>query len=590
MSQVRFFAPSPLWDDLSNAPARFRAPALLRFAGDDFIDQYQAVLDKEPKGLRGFVARPETWRKPAVGLDAPVSTDPLRLYQPVHGRFYLVATSLACRVPGLPEHTVDTAKEEVVAFVLRRITTVKGSNGTETETGEWAWVHRADGSQGWTRADGAGLAADEERIPMFASTFAGAGGLRNTPMRRRVFAGLIPASRRETYANGTELSAQAQAPRPAAGSLDDPRTIEFQRAVMDPWNEMKDWYDTQRRPLPGEDDDRRRFALDSAEQSSALLMVDLAAWLQAELPPLFNAISSENPAGLPAAQRAVYDALAAVRVADRDTNNRATLVHAIRHALGFRDQIEKLTAPDALPAGYVRRVLIGDPRQFPAAPAAPPTGWPADDEAALVKLIGERVGPPWELEPSADLPGGLGVRRLKKLVMDALAAAGPAPAVLPEQLPARRPASVQGDDWFVVRCVYLRPRCGRRSPPVVSERSERFQLTSFFEPDAPARHLRVALPVDTSPATLRKYNRNVAFMLSDQLRRQMSRASNLKKLVEGEVGDEDTGIKFGVMCSFSIPIITICALILLMLLVALLNIVFWWIPLFRICFPVPKRG
>jgi hypothetical protein len=175
-------------------------------------------------------------------------------------------------------------------------------------------------------------------------------------------------------------------------------------------------------------------------------------------------------------------------------------------------------------------------------------------------------------------------------VMDALAAAGPAPAVLPEQLPSRRPVTTPGDEWFAIRCVYLRPHCGRKSPPVVSERSERFQLTSFFEPDAPARHLRVALPVDTSPATLRKYNRNVAFVLSDQLRKQMSRASSLKDLMDGKAGSEGAGLNFGVICSFSIPIITICALILLMILVSLLNIIFWWIPLFKICFPVPKKA
>ena len=179
-------------------------------------------------------------------------------------------------------------------------------------------------------------------------------------------------------------------------------------------------------------------------------------------------------------------------------------------------------------------------------------------------------------------------RWLKRRVMDALAEVGPAAAALPEQLPSREPANVAGDDWFTVRCVYLRPHCGKKSPPVVSDRSERFRLVSFFEPDAPARQLRVALPVDTSPATLRKYNRNVAFMLSDQLRKQMSRATDMKKLMDGEAGDEAGGITFGVICSFSIPIITICAFIILMILVSLLNIIFWWLPLFKICFPVPK--
>ena len=49
-------------------------------------------------------------------------------------------------------------------------------------------------------------------------------------------------------------------------------------------------------------------------------------------------------------------------------------------------------------------------------------------------------------------------------------------------------------------------------------------------------------------------------------------------------------LDLGLICSFSIPIITICALIVLMIFVILLNIVFWWLPFFRICFPVPLKG
>ena len=39
------------------------------------------------------------------------------------------------------------------------------------------------------------------------------------------------------------------------------------------------------------------------------------------------------------------------------------------------------------------------------------------------------------------------------------------------------------------------------------------------------------------------------------------------------------------VCQLSIPIITICALILLMIIVSLLNIVFFWLPFFKICLP-----
>ena len=41
------------------------------------------------------------------------------------------------------------------------------------------------------------------------------------------------------------------------------------------------------------------------------------------------------------------------------------------------------------------------------------------------------------------------------------------------------------------------------------------------------------------------------------------------------------------ICSFSIPIITICAMIVLFIFVILLNIVFFWMPFLKICFPLP---
>jgi hypothetical protein len=212
----------------------------------------------------------------------------------------------------------------------------------------------------------------------------------------------------------------------------------------------------------------------------------------------------------------------------------------------------------------------------PGTAVGAPTPNPLPEFATLAALVARPAG-------SSDVFA----RPIAALVRDALAEAS-APATLP-QLPPQAPPDPRGDDWFVVRCVYLRPHCGRKSPPLVSDRSERFKLASFFEPDAPARQLRVALPVDTSPATLRKYDRNVAFMLSDQLRKQMSRAASLKDLMDGKAGDEEGGLDFAVICSFSIPIITICALILLMIIVVLLNIIFWWLPFFRVCFPVPRR-
>ena len=50
---------------------------------------------------------------------------------------------------------------------------------------------------------------------------------------------------------------------------------------------------------------------------------------------------------------------------------------------------------------------------------------------------------------------------------------------------------------------------------------------------------------------------------------------------------DSEGINIGMICSLSIPIITICALILLMVIVSLLDMIFRWLPYFIICFPLP---
>jgi hypothetical protein len=62
-----------------------------------------------------------------------------------------------------------------------------------------------------------------------------------------------------------------------------------------------------------------------------------------------------------------------------------------------------------------------------------------------------------------------------------------------------------------------------------------------------------------------------------------------KDLDTGGMGPcEDAGASIGMICSLSIPIITICALILLIIIVTLLDLIFRWIPWFILCFPVPN--
>jgi len=168
---------------------------------------------------------------------------------------------------------------------------------------------------------------------------------------------------------------------------------------------------------------------------------------------------------------------------------------------------------------------------------------------------------------------------LKTLVANALQSR-------PETLPA--PVKVpklgqKAGDLYVLRYVYERAQCDP-AHRYVSRPTEPFELAPFFDPDAPGRPIRIGLPVDVSIAGLRKFPKNVAFMMSKELRNKMQAIN--KDMLKGDPPGGDGSFDIGHICSFSIPIITLIAFILLMIIAILLNIVFWWLPLLKICFPL----
>src|SRR5262249_2159169 len=195
------------------------------------------------------------------------------------------------------------------------------------------------------------------------------------------------------------------------------------------------------------------------------------------------------------------------------------------------------------------------------------------------------------------------IDRLAALIEAALPPqpSGEAPAVSL----AAKPVMDTREGWFVLRCVFERPGCGPIDPPLVSDPTAPFQMAGFFDPDAPARPIRIALPVDTTPAGLRKFDKNTAFMISDVLCGQINRVKGLSlgDLVRSVLPwplhkdisvpsappckSPDASLSFGMICSLSLPIITICALLMLMIIVTLLDFIFRWIPYFLICFPLP---
>ena len=143
---------------------------------------------------------------------------------------------------------------------------------------------------------------------------------------------------------------------------------------------------------------------------------------------------------------------------------------------------------------------------------------------------------------------------------------------------------------YVVRCVYERPKCPAPLRREVSEPSRAFRLASFFDAQAPPRDINITLP-GASVQDFRDSSQSVTMRFGEELRKQAQRVQDLsiKAIDNGNVGSAPK-VNIGMICSLSIPIITICALILLLVIVLALNVVFWWLPFFKVCFPLPSSN
>jgi hypothetical protein len=528
--QVQWTTASPLWRTLPQDPARrqqqMQSPALLRFASDTFMEdlaqRLQTVRPDVHPDLSDLVARPESFREPPTG--APPNWQPeatqLKLYQPVHGHFYLIAASLVCRIVGMPDRFVNTAQGEKASFVLRRIML-----GRDNKKIEMAWVNDPVQGKGWLSltSDPTGeyktLANFEELLPMFPVNFT------ENDRRRRLLVGLIPTSSRESFQAAPSLSPilpdDDQAVKDERAKFHvDPRLEEVKGRVTDILDEFK------KHTTPPNDE----------PEISRFILLDLADILSKHLPALWQAIKN-NVAPTQPQLAALYNLLAGTS-ADGSTTWQAAL-----KALG--DEIDK--------GNYEATNITYNLKNTPM-----DSGILYAQFNAIFQAIPPPTTPP------------VGV---------------PTPASVPVPKLEARPGTN-----YVLRCVYQRPHCGPLHPDIVSNATEEFALAPFFDFDAPARPIRISMPIDTSIAGLRKFKKNVAFIISDKLRQQMEcLGSNAKKVIDGDFGC-DQEFNIGTICSFSIPIITICALIVLFIFLILLNIVFWWLPFIRICFPISLKA
>jgi hypothetical protein len=705
---VTWAGPRPLWRGTATPS---RAPTLLRFARDDFMEQLFALLESDPSQLAAHVAKYETWRTPAhetatpdlvdrvplpkavkdgrlqslfrkqtakikaarqatqsaAAIAAPAAPPKLKLYQPAHQRFYIATATLACAVPGLPDRTLGGGHEQV-GFVLRRL---MRASANDPRLVEYAYIKEQQGGR-WQRvstSDDNVLAPSEEMLPVFPL-----GHKDHMGLRRKMWGGLIPVARREEYLAGrieakpvTLFNGQQETlkPTPKAKSPSKmARMTQLKMEVIEPWKaltasvlnaqaEIMD--DVDAKNSAAARNQRVRTLNYQYQTQSWLLINDLALFLKDHLPEVMTVVNGNGqPASLKEAQRNLYDWLIVpvpdqTKLAngflsqfDNPATNPAderlpknvrptldTLAKALKEVSkpGVDEKLEAMvTSYQGVDAGpnipnwpsfhFLMAGLGMDGKTDSANPAElqvsveglfkvkPSTPTLTQAESTLLELNSRPVigG------PNAAHPDVLALDDVTTLIvraLDAVVDEKAPPLPFAQQLSQTMRDAVNDTGLFCLRFVHVNADCGPLHAPTLSERSEQFQLASFFDSDAPARPIRITLPMDTSPAGLRKHAKGTAFVMSDMLCGQVQRAKGLglidlirhvlpwplhKELDVGDGGGckDGNGLDIGMICSLSIPIITICALILLMIIVTLLDFIFRWIPWFIMCFPVPK--
>lgn len=672
---LQWTAPPPFWrtgEAARAVPGLIAQPQILRFATDDFMDEMLATLAQHPQALPEFTAQAETWRAPHAGptpnpaawlertpsrllplarqararreaLPAVALPQPLKLYQAAHQRHYLVAGSLVCQTPGLPDRAVDVGRQKV-SFVLRRLfLKTELANGINPRSAlkqpdpahmdEWvehAWV--LSGKSGhWqavpSTASTPKLVKGEERLATFPARYADAHG-----QPRRLFVGSVPVGRRETYQSASRMDTAPTASEVAAHA----RTTQFRVDVLAPWralvNTARDLNDQPSAAIYGRDafdkdsgqlsdrtkiDASRLRALRSQLQLSTwYALLDVRTWLLTHLPDYLQWLD-DGEAGTPPGSSAVADFHALLkRVRQPDAMHTGPwpitepdsaypvaqlavdLPDAIRRIGEFSEVLENALSGST---AYATEAFA-----IPAQGQSQPAHWP-NFLFLLVDPLHEVPTPLTSAEAPPNSADDFESEK-RQTRIEALAEHLPASdysllAKAPEPSLASLTPTDMREGWYVMRLVYERPDCAPFEGTVISAATVPFQMAGFFDPDAPARPIRIGLPVDISPAGLRKFDKNTVFMMSDMLCGHLDRfrgitfgdlvLSVLPWPFHKDFNVKDKGpckqqdMSLGVMCSLSIPIITICALILLTIIVSLLDFIFRWLPLFIVCFPLP---
>jgi hypothetical protein len=512
-------------------------PWILRLTRPDFVAHLLAELADDP-GRDRLVA----------GRVAPDERGLLALEQPIHRSFNLVLLEARCVLPGFPR--LDPAKILAAGLVVRRLVTVRAQpeparrgdlvprRRSKPAVGrvEQAWLLDGGTLLGWQTAPAAALLEDGEWEPDAARRQARANG------RHGAATGLLLAR-----LPGPEDARVSEATDPLF-PIPDSLARTLGRTMLFGFLPV-----TSSEPVePGDAAEPPFSRADVRNRVPQLLRSDRAAGL---LPPVAIAVarSAVRPSALPeqGGLRTLVEALTWVAqetaLFEGGAATQALAAALDDWRLEFADLPGGTRTTEAL--GRLYRNLLSEP-DAGVTSVRMPAAWPAIGGALFERIV-------------------IGAETAMRARFTRSAAAGGRF----DDLNAR----------YHVRCfARLAPEHPGCPPQIVwSAPSAVFRIKAWYESgDQPP--VQIELP---RPDRLRGIRPNVAFKVPPELQRFMDRL-NLQGLLDGDV--KPSGIDFGMICSFSLPIITLCAFIVLQIFLVLLNIIFFWLPFVRICLPFPK--
>lgn len=544
IERVTWVEPSPAWQ--GRKLSQLERPRIVEIASDNFLPEFIAAMNSSPADYLDTHV-PDTRNNYA------------RLFQPLHGCFYLVTGSLVCRQLGLPDKAVMPQNGERTEFVLRR----------EVDGEEQAWVP----DLGWRPlVDAKGRAvvalADEERFPMHPVKTCGGPSL-NGDCERVLYHGYLPTGGRDKYqtpaAPFTDPQAyidEIEAAPDGDTQQEDFRYNEFDTRVIAVWTALV---------LDGDkisDDPERVHTL------SLYLILDLGDYLMRALPKVWAAVLAGNTNSLQgpanAGGRALYNILDDISFTDSD----GSPTHNLRQRLAHHQ--------NHLPLAHGEDVPGGEPNvQYDMTTAEYDGDEIEADPQDSVAFLEDRDDPDDDHTLVSAVKAALAEENTPMQLTDEMA------LILREQVRAEEVTASGSEvvDLYFVRLLYTYdPDC----PPIASGRSQLFTFARFFDPDAPARQIRLELP-SIKMGDLRKFKKGVGMQMSPELRDVMSRVHK-GMLDEEGLNPPQGGWELGMICTFSLQIIFLVAFIVMFIFLILLNIVFWWLPFLKICFPIPKRS